>query len=236
MKRSIMNQLSQLSDQQQGYVAAMGIRFMNLCVKAEVVSLLPVQVVIEGKANNLEDVAHVGQKDEDKYSLYVFPFFDDDMFAIAESVKKLHPEFKQEIESKKVDPGDGSQHEVKYLKLIMPEVDDNRHDALKQSVDLFYNKCKGEMEAVQMRVRSQITMLGADESPLTMDEVKKSMDEINDKWTKQREKVHEEKVKEIEEAYAKWMTGQEAKKEEEQNAAASSNVTTSMHMSSEEEE
>lgn len=236
MKRSIMNQLSQLSDQQQGYVAAMSIRFMNLCVKAEVVSLLPVQVVIEGKANNLEDVAHVGQKDEDKYSLYIFPKFDDDMYTIAESVKKLHPEFKQEVESQKVDPGDGSQHEVKYLKVIMPEVDDNRHDSLKQAVDTFYQKCKGEMEAVQMKVRSQIAMLGADESPLTMDEVKKSMDEINDTWTKQREKLHEDKVKEIEEAYANWMTGQTTKKEEEQNAEADNSVITSMHLNSEEEE
>lgn len=235
MKRSIMNQLSQLSDQQQGYVAGMNFRYMNLCVKAEVASLLPVQVVVEGKANHIEDVAYVGQKEEDDYSLYVFPKFDDDMFAIAEGVKMHHPEFKQEFESKEVDPGDGSKHEVKYLRVIMPEVDDNRHDALKQAVDTFYEKCKGEMQAVQMRVSAQIAMLGADESPMAMDEYKKNMDEINDTWNKQREKLHEDKVKEIEEAYANWLTGQAAKKEKEQNAAADSNVTTSMHLTQEEE-
>lgn len=236
MKRSIMNQLTQLSEQQQGYVAGMTFRYMNLCVKAEVASLLPVQVVVEGKANHIEDVAYVGQKEEDEYSLYIFPKFDDDMYAIAQAVKMRHPEFKQKIESQKVDPGDGSQHEVKYLRVIMPEVDDNRHDALKQAVDTFYQKCKGEMEAAQKKATAQMAVLGADESPLVMDEVKKNMDEINDTWNKQREKLHEDKVKEIEEAYANWMTGQTAKKEEEQNAAAESSVATSMHLTPEEEE
>lgn len=236
MKRSIMNQLTRLSEQQQGYVAGMTFRYMNLCVKAEVASLLPIQVVVEGKENHIEDVAFVGQKEEDEYSLYIFPRFDDDMYAIAQGIKMRHPEFKQEIETRKVDPGDGSEHEVKYLRVIMPEVDDNRHDALKQAVDTFYQKCKGEMEEAQMNAKAQMAVLGADESPLIMDEVKKNMDEINDTWNKQREKLHEDKVKEIEDAYADWMAGQTAKKEEEQNAEADNSVITSMHLNSEEEE
>lgn len=87
-----------------------------------------------------------------------------------------------------------------------------------------------------MNAKAQMAVLGADESPLIMDEVKKNMDEINDTWNKQREKLHEDKVKEIEDAYANWMAGQTAKKEEEQNAEADNSVITSMHLNSEEEE
>ena len=72
MKRAIINQLNQLSDRQQGYVAGMHIRLMSLCVKAEVVSLIPVEVIIDGEVNRLEDVANVGQKEDDEYSLYIF--------------------------------------------------------------------------------------------------------------------------------------------------------------------
>jgi hypothetical protein len=237
MKRAIINQLNQLSDRQQGYVAGMHIRLMSLCVKAEVVSLIPVEVIIDGEVNRLEDVANVGQKEDDEYSLYIFPKYDDDMRAIAQSVAMRHPEFKQEVDSQKVDPGDGSEQDLKFLKVTMPEVDDNRYDALKQATDVFYQKCKADMKAAQTEVSAQIAILGADESPLLMDDVKKNMDQINDMWDQQREKIHEDKLKEIEEGHNKWMAGQTAKqeKEKEQQDANDNSVATSMRMSSEDD-
>ncbi len=235
MKRSIVNQLNQLSEQQQGYVGALHFRYMNLCIKAEPGSLIPVQVMVDGESNHLEDVAYVGQKEEDEYSLFIFPKYDEDMKPISMAVARHHPEFKQEFEEEEVDPGDGSKHRIKYLRVIMPEVNDDRHDALKQATDMFYEKCKAEMQATQVRVSTTIATLGADEAPEVMDEIKKSMDGLNDMWNKQRELLHEDKLKEIEEAYAKWQAEQTSKKEKEQKAETDKAVTTSMRITPDDE-
>ena len=53
MKRAIINQLGQLSEQLKAYVGALNYRYLNLCVKAEEVSLLPIQVPIEDEFKNL---------------------------------------------------------------------------------------------------------------------------------------------------------------------------------------
>ena len=68
MKRAIFNELSKLSESQKGYVGALNYRYLNLCIKAEEASLLPVQVVVENEVRNLEDVAYAGKKEGDDYS------------------------------------------------------------------------------------------------------------------------------------------------------------------------
>ena len=65
MKRAIVNQLSMLSAQMKGYVSALNYRYMNLCVKAEEASLLPIEVPIEDELKNLEDVAYDGKREGD---------------------------------------------------------------------------------------------------------------------------------------------------------------------------
>ena len=96
MKRAIINQLGQLSEQLKAYVGALNYRYLNLCVKAEEVSLLPIQVPIEDEFKNLEDVAYAGKRTGDDYSLYIVPKIQDDMRDIQQAVMKFHPEFIQE--------------------------------------------------------------------------------------------------------------------------------------------
>ena len=93
MKRAIFNELSKLSESQKGYVGALNYRYLNLCIKAEEASLLPVQVVVENEVRNLEDVAYAGKKEGDDYSLYVAPKFMDDLTPLSEAVLRSHPEF-----------------------------------------------------------------------------------------------------------------------------------------------
>ena len=237
MKRAIINQLSQLSEQLKGYVAAMNYRYLNLCVKAEEASLLPVQVPIEGELKNLESVAYAGKRAEDEYSLYVIPKYQDDLHAIGKAVQDTHPEFIQLVETKVVDPGDGSQQEVKYLKLTVPEVNDDRYDVLKQGTDTFYNMCKADMERAKTEAEIQFVALGADEKPEDIDELKKAVDETNDMWIKQRESIHDKKLKEIEDAHNKWLTDQQAtaQKKQEDDAAHNRDVGSSMRMTPDEE-
>ncbi len=237
MKRSIINQLSQLSERHQGYVAALNYRYLNLCIKAEEASLLPVQVVIENEARNLEDVAYAGKKEGDDYSLYVAPKFMDDLTPLSEAVLRSHPEFKQTILNETIDLGEGQgEQEVSYLKFTMPEVDDDRYDLLKQGVDTFYDMCKADMTAASAEAEARLAVLGIDEKPEDLDNLKKAVDEVNEMWAKKRDELRDEKLKEIEEAYAHWQAGQDEVlgKERENDAAHNDYVARSIKLNSEE--
>ena len=238
MKRAIINQLGQLSEQLKGYVGALNYRYLNLCVKAEEVSLVPIQVPIEDELKNLEDVAYAGKKTGDDYSLYIVPKIQDDMRVIAKAVMKFHPEFIQEVQKETVNPGDGSgEQEVQLLRLKMPEVNDDRYDLLKQGVDTFYNMCKAEMEQAKMEADIQFATLSVDESPEDIDKLKKGVDETNDMWVKKRDQLRDDKLKEIEEAHNQWLADQQAsaQKKQEEHAAHNEEVGSSMRINSEDE-
>ena len=239
MKRAIINQLGQLSEQLKGYAAALRYRYLNLCVKAEEASLLPIQVPIEDEVKNLEDVAYAGKKDGDDYSLYIVPKFKDDIEDIAKAVMQFHPEFIQEFEKQTVDPGDGSgEQEIRLLRLKMPEVDDNRHDVLKEGADTFYKMCKAEMEKVRMEADAQFAAMGIDEKPEDMDKLKQAVEETTEMWTKKRDQLHDEKLKEIEDAHTKWIADQKAadEKKRENEAAKNQHAGSSMRLMPEDEE
>ena len=238
MKRAIINQLGQLSEQLKGYVGALNYRYLNLCVKAEEVSLLPIQVPIEDELKNLEDVAYAGKRTGDDYSLYIVPKIQDDMRDIQQAVMKFHPEFIQEVQKEKVNAGeDGGEQEVQLLRLKMPEVNDDRYDLLKQGVDTFYNMCKAEMEQAKMEANIQFATLSVDESPEDIDKLKKGVDETNDMWVKKRDQLRDDKLKEIEEAHNQWLADQQAsaQKKQEEHAAHNEEVGSSMRINSEDE-
>ena len=238
MKRAIINQLGQLSEQLKAYVGALNYRYLNLCVKAEEASLLPIQVPIEDEFKNLEDVAYAGKRTGDDYSLYIVPKIQDDMRDIQQAVMKFHPEFIQEVQKEKVNAGeDGGEQEVQLLRLKMPEVNDDRYDLLKQGVDTFYNMCKAEMEQAKMEADIQFATLSVDESPEDIDKLKKGVDETNDMWVKKRDQLRDDKLKEIEEAHNQWLADQQAsaQKKQEEDAAHNEDVGSSMRMNSEDE-
>ena len=238
MKRAIINQLGQLSEQLKGYVGALNYRYLNLCVKAEEVSLLPIQVPIEDELKNLEDVAYAGKRTGDDYSLYIVPKIQDNMRDIQQAVMKFHPEFIQEVQKEKVNAGeDGGEQEVQLLRLKMPEVNDDRYDLLKQGVDTFYNMCKAEMEQAKMEADIQFATLSVDESPEDIDKLKKGVDETNDMWVKKRDQLRDDKLKEIEDAHNDWLANKQAadQKKQEDEAAKNQNAGSSMRLNSEDE-
>ena len=239
MKRAIINQLGQLSEQLKAYVGALNYRYLNLCVKAEEASLLPIQVPIEDEFKNLEDVAYAGKRTGDDYSLYIVPKIQDDMRDIQQAVMKFHPEFIQEVQKEKVNAGeDGGEQEVQLLRLKMPEVNDDRYDVLKEGANTFYDMCKADMEKARMEADMQFAALGIDEKPEDMDKVKKGVDETCDMWTKKRDQLHDEKLKEIEDAHNKWIADQKAadEKKREDEAAKNQHAGSSMRLMPEDEE
>ena len=138
----------------------------------------------------------------------------------------VHPEFKQKEESKNVEitDKDGNNREVEthYLRVTMPEVDDDRYDVLKQAANAMYEECKVQMESAKTQVEGQIAILAVDEKPEDMDKVKNAIKELNKTWTEKRDQLHEDKLKEIEDAHNKYLQEQAetAQKQKEEQLAA----------------
>ena len=120
-------------------------------------------------------------------------------------------------------------------------IDYSIHDAVEAGfgkiVYIVRDFFKADMEKARMEADMQFAALGIDEKPEDMDKVKKGVDETCDRWTKKRDQLHDEKLKEIEDAHIKWQTDQQAsaQKKQEEDAAHNEDVGSSMRMNSEDE-
>lgn len=182
MKRSIISQYDQLKGRLSGYVAMMNFRYMNLCIKAEEASLIPITVMIEGEGKRLEDVARIAKDGE--YDFKVFPIYDEDLFSIGKGIAMAHPEFKQDRKNLNLEMDDGEKVDVEYLQITMPDVDKNRYDLLKETTNAMYEQCKVQMEAAKTETESQIALMTADEKENELDKLHKALKELNKTWTK----------------------------------------------------
>ena len=189
-------------------------RLMNLCVKAEPVSLLSIEAMIEGKSQKLEECAQIGQ--EDDYSFQIFPNYDGDIPALAKAIFMDHPEFKQEMKTMQVDisteEGKSDMQDVHYILVTMPDVDDNRYDVLKNGVNGFYEENKAQMEAVSAKHDAKIATLLDGESPEDVKKVKEARDKQTKTWYEQRDTIYNDKLQEIEDAHEKWWHQQKSNK------------------------
>lgn len=209
MKRVINNLCDDLFEKLTTYVAVLNFKYLNLCIKAEEASLIPIKVNVEGKDMNLEQVALIAKKDD--YRFWLIPKYDEDIPNICEGVSMVHPEFKQKIDSVTIDTVDivddmkETEKEVTYIELTMPEVNDDRYDVLKEGVDFFYQECKTQMEAAVTKTSAEITFHSVGESKEDIESVKATIEKMNNLAAEQRDKLHEKKLKEIEESYQNWI-------------------------------
>ena len=189
-------------------------RLMNLCVKAEPVSLLSVEAMIEGESQKLEKCAQIGK--EDDYSFQIFPNYDGDIPALAKAIFMDHPEFKQELKTMQVDISEDESkpdmQDVYYIQVTMPEVDDNRYDVLKNGVKGLYEENKAQMEAVSAKYDAKFATLLDGESPEDAKKVKEARDKQTKTWYEQRDKIYNDKLQEIEDAHEKWQHQQKSNK------------------------
>lgn len=231
MKRRIISQYDQLKDRLSGYVAMLNYRYMNLCIKAEEASLIPVTVIIEDEGKRIEDVANVAKDGE--YAFKVFPKYEEDILDISKGIAMSHPEFKQEHQHLDVKLDDGQTVDVEFLLITMPKVDNNRYDILKQATNAMYEECKIQMEAAKTKAETQIAILSADEKPEDIDKLKNAIKELNKTWTEKRDQLHEDKLKEIEDAHNKYLqeqTEETQKHQEEQMAEGDGGKSLDMGM------
>ena len=206
MRRDIIKEFDMLGDALSTLNAQFSYRLMNLCVKAEPVSLLSIEANIEGEFQKLEDCAQIGK--EDDYSFQIVPNYDDDLPTLAQAVFREHPEFKQEFKKLQVDisedPNNPDVHDVYYLQVTMPEVDDERYDLLKNGVKAYYEENKAQMEAVSAKYDAKLAKLLDGESDDDIKKVKQARDKQTETWYEHRDRTYNDKLKEIEEAHEKW--------------------------------
>jgi ribosome recycling factor len=214
MKREIIKEFDMLGDALSTLNAQFTYRLMNLCVKAEPVSLLSIEAMIEGELQKLEACAQIGQ--EDDYSFQIYPNYDGDIPALAKAIFKDHPEFKQEMRTMQVDisedENNSDMQDVHYINVTMPEVDDNRYDVLKNGVNGFYEENKAQMEAVSAKYDAKLATLLDGESDEDVKKVKEARDKQTKTWYEQRDAIYNDKLKEIEEAHGKWLSQQKSNK------------------------
>ena len=214
MKRETIKEFDMLGDALSTLNAQFSYRLMNLCVKAEPVSLLSIEAMIEGEPQKLEECARIGK--EDDYSFQIFPNYDDDISALAKAIFMEHPEFKQEMRTMQVDISEDESkpdmQDVYYIQVTMPEVDDNRYDVLKNGVKAFYEENKAQMEAVSAKYDAKFATLLDGESPEDVKKVKEARDKQTKTWYEQRDKIYNDKLQEIEDAHEKWRHQQKSNK------------------------
>lgn len=234
MRRAVLKEFDFLSDELSSFSGMFAYRLKNLCVKAEEVSLLPIQVMIEGELQNLEKCTILAKKDE--YNFMVFPKYDEDMSVLQQGIMAVHPEFKQTIETMKVDTADEkgnvTQADARYVLLTMPEVDDNRYDMLKNAVNVAYDECKAQMEYANTKADAKIAELTVGETKENVDLIQHERDKLNQQWDEHRDKLYQNKLQEIEDAHNKWLTEKavDEQKRQEDEAAHGTTAATSMRL------
>jgi ribosome recycling factor len=216
----LKTQLDSAEKKMSAYMALMNFRYMNLCIKAEPASLIPVTVVVLGEEKNIEDVAQVAVTDE--YHLAVIPKGKDCFSQIAQAITYSHPEFIVSI--KTMDSG-GENKE--YLEYEMPVVDKNRHDFLSQAVKSLYDETKVKIEAVYQEERAGFAeFLGSNSNDL--DEVNEALDKMRDNTLENITSSRDEKLKEIEDGYLHYL----AEKGNQEDGNSGLDVSKSMKIES----
>ena len=206
MKRSIQTPISEMEGKLNGYAVLLNYHYMNLCVKAEPASFLPIIVKNEyGEDVNFEEVANA--MFIDKFTFEIVPNNQKLLYNICKSLKMAHPEFKQEIikaDEENMISDDPNEEEM-HIICRMPEVNDDRRDVLMDGVKVLYDQCKAEVDKIKASYTAQIAekCIG-----LPAEEAEEAKNALEDRFNQYMQYINDyrtNKEKEIEEAYQRWL-------------------------------
>lgn len=188
--------------------------YLNICTESEAAAMLSIPIPMGGKNFNIEEVAQVAIPDKKRYC--IIPFSESYIPNIMRGVMMEHPELKTEIMyigEERLLALDEVEDENQYTKTVVctvPDVDKERRDVMLETVKLFYNRCKTDMENYKVEyVKKQMRIL-AGASSEEIDEARKELDKIEAVYIKSRDDMNDKKIKEIEDAYQRYLAEQEA--------------------------
>ena len=70
MNNYVITEIDDAQKKMSAYVTLLSYRYMNLCVKAELGALMPVNVYIGDDSYNIEDVANIYSPDDFQFAVY----------------------------------------------------------------------------------------------------------------------------------------------------------------------
>ena len=206
MNNYVITEIDDAQKKMSAYVTLLSYRYMNLCVKAELGALMPVNVYIGDESYNIEDVANIYSPDEFQFEVY--PKNENNQQAIVQGVYEAHPEFKMEMKN------DGGS----YILYTMPVVDENRHDLLQNAIKGLYEECCGRIDAIhaefKARMLENLTKVGVSETET--DEALQALDDLRQKSMDMADQQLDQKQNEIDEALVRYQTEQTQQKEEDE--------------------
>jgi ribosome recycling factor len=205
MNNYVITEIDDAQKKMSAYVTLLSYRYMNLCVKAELGALMPVNVYIGDDSYNIEDVANIYSPDDFQFAVY--PKNENNQQAIIQGVYEAHPEFKMEMKN------DGGS----YILYTMPVVDENRHDLLQNAIKGLYEECCGRIDAIhaefKARMLENLTKVGVSETET--DEALQALDDLRQKSMDMADQQLDKKHQEIKEALVRYQEELIHKAEEE---------------------
>lgn len=219
MTFEIYDTLTNLQRRFAGYLMLMTYRYSNLCVKSDPSAMLSTNVIVDEAEQTIEKVAKVAIPNS--YQFYLLPLDNCLIPAICKGVLAEHPEFRQEIQD------DPDSEGMKMVVLTVPPVDKNRKDAMLDMVDALYKDCDLRMKADFDIAAAKATALALPLPKETQDETKDEFQKMYDQHVEMAKTAKEDKVKEIEEAYAHFCEEndkEEKKAQEESDSKGEDNM------------
>lgn len=195
MNNIVESEINKAQGKMGGYLALLMFRYSNLCVKAELGSLIPVTIQKDFEDHNLEEFADTGIPND--YQLSVFPKDPKDRDDIIAGIFEAHPEFKMQIVS-----ADGSdKEEMKYLLYTMPDVDKDRRDFLLNAVKGLCEECKARIDMTYGKYKARFVELLVSLPPEEADEANQKLEDAYKLHKEKAEEILDTKRDEIEDAY-----------------------------------
>ncbi|MBO7419389.1 MAG: ribosome recycling factor [Bacteroidaceae bacterium] len=216
MRKAVVTLIGEMKNKMGGYAVLLQYRYMNLCIKAEPASLLSLEVVDGEEEKHIFEETAFAMLIND-FQFEIVPKENELLFPICRALMKTHPEFKQEVlTAEKEDRLNIDDEEEKHIIVTMPEVDKNRRDLLMNAVSTLYDECGVQLDKAKGDYTNRLLSKMAGESPNDIDEAKNSLEDAYNQHKDIIKTYRENKENEIEEAYQKWLTKQEAKEQEQQ--------------------
>lgn len=228
MKRDVAQLLEEAKRKLSGYSALYAYRLMNLCVEAEVASLLSVEVETEDGKLSLEDAATILQPD--KFSFIIIPNEPDYLKSIAKGIVLQHPEFNQDFKTENIIDSNGIETELEYISVVMPEVDDDRYKTLKEGIDALTKPTKERLEITYDLYGTKLEAKLSSRSQEEKDQAKEELQKIYDLLVKTADDYHDKKLKEIEEAHDKYLADNKEKEEKRLQEEKAHNKSAGLKM------
>ncbi len=199
---------------------------MNLCIKSEPATLMPMGVRLGGSVVRIEDAADVVKPDD--FSLILIPKNGASITALMNAVNETHPEFIQE--KMPVRKSADTDEIVVLLKLTMPEVDKIRHEVLTKGVGTYKDAFNLGIEREKGVLTAKVAKYLLNATKEEQEEYKKAVDDKTNVVSDIVEETAGQKLADIDDAYAAYQEKHKDMLESMREKAAAVNETAANSM------